>query len=172
MVSERTTKVLAYSVISGLGALLLILVFLFFYLLSYLVTGPGSSTLFIILICFLLHTIIDGLVFPGAVTLCKRSSELSINKKFASDLKTTINDLEGILISIQKPKENVETQQLKNYSLKFSRKNYVNVLRYLSELNLQSNIIPSQKYLHDKLLQLQENLKGIKVENGKNVENL
>ena len=84
-----------------LAILLILLTILFFYLLSYIISTPGSVILFIVFLWLTLRLAVKILVFPGSCWFWKRSIEAAFCIELSNQIYYKIRDLRNYLQAIQ-----------------------------------------------------------------------
>lgn len=98
MLSSRTKKT---ALIISASFIMLFILFIVFYYLSYLTTSFGSFFIFVLLFWFLLRNAVHYLVFPGSSWFWLRAIEYGFCKDLCSKLLSKIGDLRAYLESIK-----------------------------------------------------------------------
>ena len=152
----KSEKIIKYLTLSGLILITSILIFIIFYLLSYIITPIGSIICFILLCYLSLKQILRIIIFPGTAWHWRRAIEKSYATLITTQLRYRINELKAFLqLSSTNP-------QSRNYCNLPSIIEYINnTISVLKSIQEQSNINIYQENLLSILLDLNKHLENI-----------
>jgi hypothetical protein len=134
------------------------IVFGLLYLISYIITTPGSVLLFFVIFHLGLKFIINLITFPGSFWVIKKSIEKNFSRLMTSQLSFRLGELVEFL------NENSSTPQSRNYiNISSIIQSISKIIENLQMLEAHSLIKPKQQELLKILLSLYSNLDQIKL---------